>query len=238
MRFKSAYRKLILIRIGSIMLCVALNGLTYSQPIAQLDSLENSYSLINGWEYQAKMTNLGNPFLISNKWMNGSITSELGVFKNCLFNYDIYQDALVIQRNTDGKIISFVLNPILVKEFKSDAYLFIALNTNKDSCGPATFGYFERINRGSIELLRKWTKTIIDENLIGKSDFKISRSYYLFFEGSLVLIKNRRSVYKLFPSYIKEIRHYYATHSFSFDRAGNPEWVAFAEFLNKLIEKQ
>jgi hypothetical protein len=72
---------------------------------------------INGWEYKIVSASDGHPFAFSKIWNFDTIFSSLGIRTNYLMNYDIYQDALVIQSFINNQPYQITLNSGYIKSF-------------------------------------------------------------------------------------------------------------------------
>ncbi|MFN8207693.1 MAG: hypothetical protein U0T82_09870 [Bacteroidales bacterium] len=210
---------------------IALQGQNQVNERVSAHSPEDDYSFVNGWEYRIKTATSGTPFLQSNEWKTGKLFCDAGTFGNLMMNYDIFQDVLVIQQNIDGKPCIVALNPLFIHDFWLSGYHFRNI---RDTGNKTTGGFYEVIYNGKIQILRKWKKKIIDENVINGSCFRTEQRIFILHENKLVPVRRRISILNCFPDHVKDISGYCSAHGIHPRTAGNDNWKALGFFIDQL----
>lgn len=198
----------------------------------QNDSLE---IFINGWEYSFQQVSNGHPFVFSKIWKYGIINSDLGIRKNFLMNYDIYQDVLLIQIFRNNKPHHIVLNPEYINSFQIDDHLFFNPLKSEEFHKNELNGYYELVYDSKIKFFLKRIKKYSEGDAMEGSSYNPDLEKYIYVDGQTHKIKNKRSFYRIFPDHKKNISKYLRRNQILIKSNDLTGTLDFLRYLEKMI---
>ena len=170
---------------------------TYILPVSQGDSIEHQI-LFNGRLWKTSAYNAtGSPYLGSNNFVAGSLTTGKYNFRSLKLRYDIFNDELLILK-ADGLVI--VLNNELIDifslKFDNEVLKFVNFNDTSDA---GHRGYMNLLFDSEIKLFVKYSRIIISTNMTGGvPEFKDNNAVLIFKDGVYHTIEKRRDFLSLF----------------------------------------
>mgnify|MGYP006286257913 FL=1 len=195
---------------------------------------DSSEIFINGWEYNLQQAANGHPFVFSKIWQYGKINSDLGIRKDLLMNYDIYQDVLLIQIFRNNQPYQIVLNPEYINSFEIDKHLFINPLKFEGFQQSELSGYYELIYDSEIKFFLKRVKKYSGGDGMEGSSYNTDIENYIYANGQVYRIKNRRSIYRIYPDHKKDIKKYMRRNRILLkneDLSGMSDFMRFLENL-------
>lgn len=174
----------------------------------------NPSGLVNGREYFMKTTASDHPFLQSKIWDFGTVVTTDAEYR-ALINYDISQDALVMNFTRNGSPVMIVLNPEPVRHFILNGRKFINAACLSDSCADPGFVYAELISEGNPVLLIRWKKELPANEAARQSSFDLIKIRMVYKDSRFIEIRRNKDVFKLYPGREKEIKSFLRINSTS-----------------------
>lgn len=170
----------------------------------QTISIKNT-NLSYGKLYTDNYRKLGDnhQFLKVNEFKKGEVTYQNQTYYNVLLKYDLLNDAIIVNLNSDFENRSIVLEKAYVNSFKLDGNLFI----NREN-----EGYLEVLHQSkSISFFKKNKKSKkkkLNESFLYYK-FLEDDVYYVLLNDNLSIIKNKKTLIQLLPHQKKNISTYY-----------------------------
>ncbi|WAC41889.1 hypothetical protein [Pedobacter sp. SL55] len=140
----------------------------------------------------------GSPYLVD-QWLNGEVRLANGsLVKSKAVKYDAVENKLLFQQ--DNKVFEFFPKAVAFVLFAPERKRTFLLKENEKD------GYFELLEDGKIQLLKKTRKKIVDRKDYNSSVVETiiaeNVSYFLLVEGKQKEVKlNRKSIISVLPSY-------------------------------------
>lgn len=144
----------------------------------------------------------GSPYLVD-EWLSGEVRLANGsLVKSKAVKYDAVDNKLLFQQ--DNKVFEFFPKAVAFVLFAPERKRTFLLKENEKD------GYFELLEDGKIQLLKKTRKKIVDRKDYNSSVVETiiaeNVSYFLLVEGKQKEIKlNRKSIISVLPSYKEHI---------------------------------
>ncbi len=201
----------------------------------KLNSCDSSMFYINGWEYQSVPAGEGHPFLIEKAWREGVVYSKLNPRVESFLNYDIYRDELVIQTFIDKKMYQIALNPLYINKFQLDDRNFINPSAINFPQHKSLNGYYELLVDEKIKFIVKWRKSLVDTDDFTGDRYELTSKGLLLYSGKILELRNKRSLYKFFPEYKREISSYLRNRQIYIKSADNDQLGSLVRYINSQI---
>lgn len=168
--------------------------------------------LYNGIGYveQYKVINEYHKFYKSIDFLKGSLFYDGQLYANLELKYDLHEDLVLLNLKNGQRIVLLQPDQEKIENFTIDGKYFIHVYDHILQGNDAS-GYYELLYEGShFELLEKHTKKRFERK--GKnslySEFKSRNKSYIFYEGVLYVLQNRKDFEEIFPEFKKEIQEY------------------------------
>lgn len=200
----------------------------FSQMLADTSDI-----FINGWGYSIEQAANGHPYVFSKIWQYGSIESELGTRSNYLMNYDAYQDKLIIQTFRNNYPVQIVLNPRYIKSFVIDEHVFFNPKNLPGYASVDIKGYYELVYDGELKYIIKRAKKLVDEGNLKGMTYQQDLKTFIVYEGKLYTLKNKRSLYRIFPEQKKEISRFMRDSQIILKSANIAEIAELLKFIER-----
>ncbi len=199
---------------------------------------DSSEIFINGWEYNLQQSANGHPFVFSKIWQYGKINSELGTRNDLLMNYDIYQDVLLVQIFRDNQPYQIILNPEYINSFEIDEHTFFNPLKFEGLQQIELSGYYELIYDSKIKFFLKRVKKYSEGDGMEGSRYNSDLEKYIYANGRVHMIKNKRSIYRIYPDHKNDIKKYMRRNRIFIKNDDLPGMSDFMRFLENLIDDE
>lgn len=206
--------------------------INYSESIYGTDDL-----LVNGQPYLIKNKDVkGHPYFIDEFWRQETLFIKEKKFNNVGLNYDVEDDKLILETKFNKNLyLKIELSNEVIDSFNIRGHHFINSSILENYNGKNE--YFEEIYNGDFIFLIKHYKTLdksyYDNPPSGKYN-KIKSIYYIYKDGILKKIKNKRAFLDYFKNNKKEIKKFMKKNKIKYNRAKSDELFILMEFCNKL----
>lgn len=240
-------KQFLLITLGFIFLC--LGGLfttTYAQNASSLptsDALSNlteyannAYGtdnvVVNGRKYQPAHYNAkGDPYFLSDEWMEGSLMINGREFEKqeLLYNIDIEKVILKTTINNSSKVY-LVLNSEFIESFFLGPRLFV--NASKLNLRKEFPGFVEQVYSGRFMVMTRYQKSFVSSySKSAPNGFYSSTTSmnYIMQDGQLTKVPTKKSLFTYFSTQKKEIKNFMRKNKIKYKQADSSQ-------LNKLFE--
>lgn len=170
-----------------------------------------------------------------NVFVNGTIVYNSQPYYNINLKYDILEDELVIQPNTQNKTIAINLIKKNLNSFTINKTNFIYISPIKSRKIAGGFYEKEKINSKFTLLIKhiKNKRDIIKDDKI-LLNFSYKKEYYLEYNNVFSQLNSIKSLYKIFPQYQKNIEKIYSENK----NLKNLEEEAFYIYILKSLSNQ
>jgi|WetSurMetagenome_2_1015567.scaffolds.fasta_scaffold00062_39 hypothetical protein len=223
-----------------ILLLVPASEITAQKKITAADDVYGSDPrLYNGRLYTAfyRMNTENNQYLASSQFEPGTVTLRGVTYRDLLLNYDIYNQQLLLEYNSNPGFTSVII--------LSDAWLeSFSIKDKKFRVFPVSDKenrIYQEIGSGQTRILYFWKKNLQFDNINGNSKWIFSnpvREMSLLTDGKTDKYRNNRSFVNLFSREKKrEIREYIHSHRINVKKAGDEIMEQLIIFCNTLEEK-
>lgn len=176
----------------------------------------------------------GSPFLTEN-WMAHDFNLLNNEYYNMPVWYDIYADDLILLYQKAQNLLFIRLNRNQVKNFRFADRKFVNLAYSKYRESGLPEGYYEVLREGQIGLLAKRKLLVEDNTQDWSSSFYREDSWYLWKEGQIHEIRNKKSFLgAIDEQYKKEIVRFAKKQGIRLRNAGDREWELMVDFVNTL----
>ncbi|WP_455671823.1 hypothetical protein [Phocaeicola sp.] len=171
------------------------------------------------------------PYWKSEAYLPGSIIYGGRPYGHLLLRFDIYKEQLEVQ--TPEKHLEIDLNMPLISEFSIDGVKFAHGESLPENIPEQ--GYLRVLYENeNIKFLAKH-KCILNVAIAQKGQsFTFRTRYYLCVDGEWHLIRNKKSIYNLFPTYRKQLKKYMADQHHD-DK--EQQMCSVIEYLQSLINQ-
>ncbi len=204
-----------------------------SASIGNHDSIEKQI-LYNGRAWRNLYSRImGNQFLFTPDFMNGTVTIGPRTFKNLLVKYDIYNDELL---TTTNKGIILQLNKEMIDHFSlsyyGKNYLFRRLDADSTN---ALSGYVNVLYDNNISLYVKYRKEILFLAVENKYDlFNQLHKIYLKKEGVIILVNSKRDFLNQMKDQKQEIRSFIKNNKLKITKKIPESFQPVVEYYDRL----
>ena len=147
----------------------------------------------------------GSPYLVD-QWLNGEVKLANGsIVKAKAVKYNILENRLLFQQ--DNKVFEFFPKAVTFVFFASEGKRTFLLNENEKD------GYFELLEDGKIQLLKKTKKKILDRkdynSAVVETTITENVNYLLLVDGKPKEVKlTKKSFASVLPNHASEINSY------------------------------
>ncbi len=162
------------------------------------------YDLVNGKKHVNFYGNaLGNPYLSGDEFAHGWIKIKGQVFRERKLNYDIYNQEVISEYNSELiGIQRYVIPYLYLESFEMNGRLFrkIKIGDNKERI-------YEVISEGKYTVLFTHDKTYTLSTSANNRNYRFSEDIlrmYLLRDNRLLRFKNNRQFRKLFPEPVQD----------------------------------
>lgn len=208
-------------------------------PISHSQNLPSPYEqiLVNGriWQYTYKNIK-GDPFLFSNKYLDGSVVINGRNFSSLKIRYDIFLDEIIMPLDT----IVLQLNKEQIDSFSfawgNRKFNFIRISGNNE--WPFS-GYVQNVYSGKNKFFIKYQKKLDKPGLLGVPDnFYQTRQLYYILNGKSFAVKTRRDILKLMGNEELRIKNFIHENRLRL-RMSHPEsFTPLLRYYDKISESE
>jgi hypothetical protein len=176
--------------------------------------IENT-GLNNGIRYKElyRIKNGKHKFYLSPNFIKGDIFYQGQLYYDIDMKYDLFEDQIIINLETQQGFSTFQLIKDLIDYFIIENKQFIQLTNNKVSNSPNLISGFYEIyfSSSNFILYKKYFKNRIKflESKVVFSEFRNKYEYYIFYNNTYYLIDRKNDFRKIFPSQMKIITSFY-----------------------------
>lgn len=205
----------------------------------QADSVYGtSHELVNGEiYYQSNLYAKGNPFFLSNDWLEGSVLINGTEYKNVFLKYNIETDQLILRPTLkNGMSTAIVLNSSFVESFLLADNLFI--NSEPFGSKELKSVFVNQIYNGSFSFLASY-KVIFISDYKEKTPYgkysDMAKSYFIYDKGELIKIASKKALFGYFETYKKDIKKFMKKEKIRYKKANPSQWKGLMKFIDDLI---
>lgn len=167
----------------------------------------------------------GSP-LLSDNWVNGTVTFANGKTATAILNYNLYGDELLFKNPKDSAVLSFV-DPVKSFSLKDAAIEECDITDLSFSSGFPVIDdqtaktFYLVVGEGKIKLLKCYKKKVIESkdfsSQITTKSFLSANSYYLFSNNQMVKIKpNQKAILAAMNDKATQVQDYIKKNSVNF----------------------
>jgi len=214
---------------------LARNNAIYLAKQAYQSGLSGDALVFNGVEYiePLQTTKLeGNPYFLSDDWMDGFVFYDGELYENVFLRYDIFQNKLVIDHVQTHTTIELIVEKIKYFGLADHTFTWLA----NDQEGILKEGFYDLLYSGNVKVFAKRSKTVI-ENTDGKvlvTRLKDKTKLFLFKNGKYYAVSNKRSALNVFGYAKPEIKRFLSREKFNFRSAPEITLVAIGKYYDEL----
>ncbi len=195
--------------------------------------------LVNGRKYVPEHGNAkGHPYFPEPDWVTGTLVIKKKTYKDVEFKYNVDLDKIILRAEvTRGGLVYVLLNDGFVTSFIIGEHYFI---NSSQLLQHDNSGYFELVFEGKHTLLIKYHKSFISEFSqnapLGRfSDLNSMK--YIYCDGMLYRMPNKKSLLTYFKQFRKEIKKYMKQEKINYKKANNFELHHLLKYCNEISSK-
>ena len=145
----------------------------------------------------------GSHFWGEDRWYDGLIYTLDGNKIEGSFKYDIYNDLLIVRKQTKSgmRYVSFV--PERMHSFNLENHKFVRKRIDNE-----TVGFYKLLVKGRNDLFVDYQKEILETTANPYGEFRDSRVYILEIDDRYVFIKRKKHLFDAYPGLKKQIKSY------------------------------
>lgn len=176
--------------------------------------------------YSAK----GDQYLLSPKYLDGSVTLKGIRYAGIVLNYDIFNQQLLLKyQDKSGSQIVIEVSKSWLERFSLDDKNFIYLDLGQ---GPR---FYQVLGDGPLQILYYWQKNLNLDATVGSSGYIFSsavRDSYLLMDGKLKAFSTKRSLVRLFvKENWQEIKSYLRKNKVNVKKASDRTMADMINFI-------
>ncbi len=196
--------------------------------------------LLNGVaykEYIGHHDDEGNPYFVSDDWVDGSLVYDGDAYAPVPIIYDLVQEKIVIEHPFAGIKLELINEKI--SSFDLSGHHFIRLESDTIKESPVRTGFYDVLYNGTTKFLVKRQKAH-KEQVVGreiKVQFPETDRLLLHVNGRYVQVKSKSSVLEAFADRKTELRKYMHKNKIRFRNRESDitQLAAYYDELNKGI---
>lgn len=194
--------------------------------------------LVSGQPYLTNLNKVkkGHPFFGNNNWWIENLTINEITYKNVQLKYDIENDKLILNATYDNDISrQLILSNNVIDSFNIQGHNFI--NSKHITNKAADKRYYELIYKGDFFFLIKHSKILNSAYYSSPPFGKYSNTLsvkYIFDNGTMKRLNNKRSFIKYFEKHKKKIRKFMRKNKIKYKKATKNELWNLLEYCNNL----
>ncbi|HCC71400.1 MAG TPA: hypothetical protein DEQ09_09665 [Bacteroidales bacterium] len=161
----------------------------------------------------------GHPYYFNDKWKEGSVKTSNAVFNGLKIKYDIYINHVILEYTSkDNSVRQVGLNTGNIVSVNIAGAEFIPL---PEINNPFDLYLAEVICQGMVQYMVAKRKKLEISNTSGSYDYEYKKyvKQYLYYDGSLIPYRGKRTLYKIFPDKKRLIRKF--NNKNSYKKSGN-----------------
>ena len=176
----------------------------------------------------------GNQYLISDEFVNGNLIINDQLYEDCLINYDIYKQHVLLKFKLNYRTIIIKLSYEKLESFYfGDKYFEIIPNENSEKTVYQTYG------SGQYKILYQWYKLLSLSHVAGTTNYVFSnpkKRMYLQIGNEKFRYKNKRTFISLFNNNNKKpIKKFISKNKIKIKKATDAEVNLLINYCNTLI---
>jgi hypothetical protein len=194
----------------------------------------SDHNLLNGRQYYLLYSNTSHPFLEDESARPGRLILNGVVYEGVPINYDLYQQAVVLQYISHaGETRYLELNRECLEEFRMGGKVFrkVAVQGDEEQ-------YAQVIQAGTLRFIILWKKNMNYKASMNQTPYRYTNvSKRLFFEGNGMIqrVASRSSFLKLFDDAQRSsVRLYLKQEGIRFRKAYDLELQKLLDYCNQL----
>jgi len=191
--------------------------------------------LFNGIKYDffPPMGTSGHQYLVSNEEISGKVTIKGITFENIKFNYDIYNQELLLSY-TDSEESS-----TLIQVSKAWLESFYLGDRYFEKCSfEEETRFYQVLGSDTLKVLYFWKKYFELDKSFGSKNFSFSaanKNMFVLRNGVLLSFKNKRSFISIFePEKKSSIKAYLHNSRFKFKHADDASMAGLIDYVSNL----
>ena len=211
------------------------NTVTWNTTISGRDTIPESQVLYNGRIWRNRYYNIkGDPYLLSNDFITGSVTMNGQAFERVKILYDIYDDEILTLTNRN---IIIQLNKEMVDKFTINfpgvnSYYFRRI-TNEKKGGPE--GFVNILYEGMVSLWIKYLKLVEPRAIDNKYDsFYQVHKIYVNVDTITAQTRNKKQLIQLFEDRKQEVKDYIRKNKIKISGRQPESFIPVVEFYDRL----
>jgi hypothetical protein len=180
--------------------------------------------LLNGIqykEYNPHSDDIGNPFFVSDDWVEGSVFYDGQRYDQVAILYDLVREKVVIEHPYSGTKLELITEKI--GYFSLPDHWFVRLNADTIKDSPITTGFYDLLYNGPTRFYAKRQK-IQRDHIVGRDilvEFSVNDRLYLYKNGVYYPVKGKASVFSVLADRKTDIRKFLRKNKINIRR--NPE---------------
>lgn len=178
------------------------------------------------------------PYFLNAEWNEANINLLGEKFQHIKLKYNVAEQIVIIQKNEENNHTKqpIILNTTQIDRFELEGHLLTNLQ-HFDSVYQLQ-GFGEVVYSGQIQLIRKHTKTFVNQyNKTNPYGYytKLQSNFYLLKAGESIRIYNKRSLINAFPGSKKQLKKKLRELQFRFKKATDEQWNEIISWCEKQL---
>ena len=172
------------------------------------------------------------PYFATDSLQSGSISYNGLVYHDVMMLYDVVRDELAIR--APKNVFRIRPHSEQVRAFSLGNHQFARIAG--DSAAGVRTGFYDILHDGRIKFLAKRVKTVHEDISGGfyKADYLVKDRYYILKDGIYHEVRNKRSVFNLFPDHSSSLRKYLRSTRLNFKDQREEAITSIVEQYEKL----
>jgi hypothetical protein len=195
--------------------------------------------LVNGTVYLENLGEIkGNPYFLSGEWIAGDIFVRERRYENQKMKYNIETDELILNTgHNDSLFTTIKLNRALVDSFNMGEHHFT--HSRRFFPGDSLNRYFETIEGSGFTFLQTHLKELNKKYSAfapGGNYSEPESQRFIFKNGKLFKINNKKEFYSFFDKEKKDIRKFLRTNQIKYRKANTRELKLLISYISELTQ--
>lgn len=193
--------------------------------------------LFNGVQYKEhnpRLNEVGNPYFLSDDWLDGTVFYDGEVHEEVPILYDIVNDKVVIEHGFSGAKLELISEKL--KYFSIVDHRFVRLEGDAIKNSSLRPGFYDNLYDGQVKFYVKWQKTFIERivSLEIHAEYLEATRYYIYKHGTYYSVNSKSSVLQVLKDRKAEIRKFIRKNNIEFSTSRELAIARVVSFYDQL----